>query len=189
MRMKLDLVEIFQQYLAAYPEEAERQSRFGRFIRRVKDNWWNRKQMAGHVTASGIVIDRARGRMLVVHHVALDRWLQPGGHVDDADDSLRAAAMREVEEETGISAGSLKLVSRGANIDVPLDIDSHDIGPRPEKGEGAHVHHDFRYQFDYVGDGAVKLKNDEVHAFDWWDLAKVQEAQSFRLPQNKIRRP
>ena len=56
----------------------------------------------GHVTASGIVFSPDRAAMLLVYHRRLERWLQPGGHIDLDDDSVMEAAAREVLEETGV---------------------------------------------------------------------------------------
>lgn len=80
-----------------------------------------------HVTASAFLVS-ARG--VVLHrHRRLDRWLQPGGHLDPGEAPL-AAAVREAAEETGLT---------GSPIDPrPFHIDVHP-GPR------GHTHYDLRY--------------------------------------------
>ena len=55
-----------------------------------------------HFTASAVVLDDA-DRVLLVHHNKLNLWLYPGGHVDPNEDPAQAA-LREVAEETGITA-------------------------------------------------------------------------------------
>ena len=54
----------------------------------------------GHFTASAFVLAPDRRAILEVHHAKLGRWLQPGGHVESADDSLVSAAHREVRSCT-----------------------------------------------------------------------------------------
>jgi ADP-ribose pyrophosphatase YjhB (NUDIX family) len=54
----------------------------------------------GHVTCGAVMIDNTR-RLLLIQHKALGRWL-PGGHLEPEDNSLNLAALRELEEETGI---------------------------------------------------------------------------------------
>lgn len=50
--------------------------------------------------AGGVVIDTA-GRVLVVHRPRYDDWSLPKGKLDRGETS-EAAALREVEEETGV---------------------------------------------------------------------------------------
>ncbi len=89
----------------------------------------------GHVTASAWVLSPDLHATLLTHHRKLDRWLQPGGHVED-DATIQQAALREALEESGIDR--LALVS-----DALFDIDVHLIPAR--KSEPAHYHYDFRF--------------------------------------------
>ncbi len=55
-----------------------------------------------HVTASGIVLSPGLDRTCLVLHHRLKAWVQPGGHLEDGDRTIAAAAAREVLEETGL---------------------------------------------------------------------------------------
>ncbi|MFC4506528.1 MULTISPECIES: NUDIX hydrolase [Streptomyces] len=72
----------------------------------------------GHITASALVIDPARGRVLLTLHKKLRMWLQMGGHCEPADETLAAAALREGTEESGIPG--LSLLPGG-----PVRLDRH----------------------------------------------------------------
>lgn len=72
-----------------------------------------------------------------MHHAILDRWLQFGGHADGNPD-ITAVALREAEEESGIT--SLELV-----MPQIFDVDVHEIPANPKRGEPAHLHYDIRY--------------------------------------------
>ena len=61
----------------------------------------HRTCLAGHLTGSAAVVDPGRNAALILHHVKLDRWLQPGGHADGVAD-LAEVALTEATEETGI---------------------------------------------------------------------------------------
>ena len=109
----------------------------------------------GHFTGSGFVVSPGLGAVLLVHHRRLERWLQPGGHVDADDGSVEGAARREIEEETGI--GSLE------SLGGLLDIDVHPIPPRHD--EPGHRHFDLR--FAYTTDETELTKTEEVRDVRW----------------------
>jgi ADP-ribose pyrophosphatase YjhB (NUDIX family) len=72
----------------------------------------------GHVTASALVIDPERGKVLLTLHRKLRMWLQMGGHCEPVDETLAAAALREGTEESGIAG--LTLLPGG-----PVRLDRH----------------------------------------------------------------
>lgn len=49
------------------------------------------------------IVYRETGELLLVRHEGVDRWVLPGGEVDD-DESFAEAARRELAEEAGIEA-------------------------------------------------------------------------------------
>lgn len=55
-----------------------------------------------HLTASAILISDDLNRVALTLHRKLGRWLQFGGHCEDGDRSLAAAAARETREESGL---------------------------------------------------------------------------------------
>lgn len=57
----------------------------------------------GHITASSLVLDDTGGQVLLTLHPRLGRWVQLGGHCEDADDDIVAAALREAIEESGVA--------------------------------------------------------------------------------------
>lgn len=119
----------------------------------------------GHVTASGLVLSPDRTQALLVLHRRLGVWLQPGGHVEDADATVEATARREVREETGIDVhtpGSL------------IGIDVHEI---PADGtEPAHLHHDLC--FLYLSADTEVEGNHESHDVQWWPRDRIGRAVS-----------
>lgn len=56
----------------------------------------------GHITASALVLDHSGGHALLTLHPRVGRWLQLGGHCEDSDSDISAAALREATEESGI---------------------------------------------------------------------------------------
>ena len=61
-----------------------------------------RECVPGHVTASALVLDDTGTRVLLTLHPRVGRWVQLGGHCDDGDADIVAAALREATEESGV---------------------------------------------------------------------------------------
>jgi 8-oxo-dGTP pyrophosphatase MutT (NUDIX family) len=61
-----------------------------------------RECVSGHVTASAIVLDDSGTQVLLTLHPRLGRWVQLGGHCEDDDPDIVAAALREAIEESGV---------------------------------------------------------------------------------------
>lgn len=57
----------------------------------------------GHITASAIVFDSTRTHVLLTLHPRVGKWLQLGGHCEESDADIAAAATREAREESGIA--------------------------------------------------------------------------------------
>ena len=91
----------------------------------------------GHFTASAFVLSPDRQKLLLILHRKLQKWLQPGGHVELHDQSLWHAAQREVYEEVGV-----EIVEQNPEI---FDLDIHVIPAR--KNELQHRHFDVRFLF------------------------------------------
>lgn len=62
-----------------------------------------RSQAPDHITASTLVFSADLDQVALLFHPKFDRWLQMGGHCEPFDSSLHAAAVREAQEECGLS--------------------------------------------------------------------------------------
>ena len=118
----------------------------------------------GHFTASGFVLSPDGRSVLLVLHRKLNRWLQPGGHIDPEDADLFSAACREVSEETG-------LIRLRADQDAPIIFDV-DIHPIPaHKTEPAHAHFDVRFLLQC--ETTEVTRSDESHDAAWVSLNEL----------------
>lgn len=180
------MIAEFERYAALYPDEE--QERYRRFINTYGgEELYHRKNFDGHITASGIVLDTQRRSMLMLDHVQLKKWLQPGGHVDAEDSSVFAAAQREIEEETGIAPERLTQLLRADNGFAIIDIDSHYIPPSDKKREDEHYHHDVRYLFALNdGDLSLKIALDESAAARWVALDEIPSYWGFDRIKRKL---
>ena len=126
---------------------------------------FDRATPEGHVTGSAVVARPDASEFLLVLHRKLSRWLQPGGHTEEADTSVFDTALREAREETGI-----------ARLEAPfgrtiLDVDVHAI---PARGrDPAHSHFDVRYLFVTCDEARPEASEDPTRPLRW---ASLEEA-------------
>lgn len=143
------------------------------------DKPFARLTVPGHITASAFILDKGQKHVLLIQHVGLNRWLQPGGHVDAGEAPLQAA-IREALEETG-----LKIRELTPEI---MDIDIHRIPASARKQEPAHYHVDLRYLCT-TDDDHVELNEQECGGYRWiklTDLLTVPEDSFRRFAQKAI---
>lgn len=161
-----------QRYLEAWPEE---RARLAPLLARLEapQEIHARHRMDGHVTGSAFVVDPAAGQVLLIHHRRLDRWLQPGGHVDPGETAAQGAA-REAREETGITG--LTLMPWRGEPDLPIDIDPHRIPASEKRGETEHWHFDLRFLFTADSRAPLKAQIAEVHDVRWVPVAELLAA-------------
>ncbi|MEU4835751.1 NUDIX domain-containing protein [Streptosporangium sp. NPDC023615] len=158
---------VVSDYLDAYPEEKRCLAPVLELLDDGAD-LTSRGEFRGHVTAGAILAD-PEGRILHIHHLALDRWLLPGGHVEASDGTLLDAALRELAEETGIPAAVVT-----PDGDRPVHIDIHPIPANPAKGEPDHRHIDFRFLLR-TADEVGTLQTEEVTAAAWREADSIKD--------------
>jgi 8-oxo-dGTP pyrophosphatase MutT (NUDIX family) len=138
MDREIELRSQLGAYQAADARESAHLERMKQLCESVSAPCARDSYVPGHFTASAFVLSPERDALLLILHGKLGLWLQPGGHIEQSDVSLIAAARREVAEEVGLH--ELELLPP-----VPLDVDVHLIPAR--KGEPEHAHFDVRFLF------------------------------------------
>jgi 8-oxo-dGTP pyrophosphatase MutT (NUDIX family) len=152
-----------------HPEDAELALRFRALLHDTPAPFSRDQYQPGHLTCSACVLSRDGGHVLLLHHVRLGRWLQPGGHAEPGDDTPSAGALREVREESGL-AELAPLAAPGGSALVDLDI--HAIPARGAEPE--HLHFDLRYAFASHLDAELR-RSSESHALRWIEIERLGE--------------
>jgi ADP-ribose pyrophosphatase YjhB (NUDIX family) len=67
------------------------------------DTLLTRENPIAHMTASSVIINEERTKMLMIHHKIYDTWTWQGGHTDGEEDLLNVA-LKEAEEDTGLKS-------------------------------------------------------------------------------------
>lgn len=121
------------------------------------NNCFERLNLAGHMTASGWLMNQEGDEVLLMHHKKLNEWFQFGGHAD-GDSDLFKVAIKETQEESGI----VNIMPVMSDI---FDIDIHVI---PEyQGIPAHLHYDIRFLLQ-IQNNDKEQKNEESYELAWF---------------------
>jgi len=117
----------------------------------------------GHITCTALVLHPDGRRALLMHHHRLRRWLLPGGHVEESDNTLADAARREAVEETTVR------ITPGV-IPRLVGLDVHGIPAH--KGEPFHLHHDLIFRLD--AEASEVTCTEEAPAIAWCGMDEVE---------------
>lgn len=162
-------VQELQSYCPANEQETTDQATILSFIHHFPENVLLRQNTVAHITSSGFIVNPDVTRVLLAHHNIRGVWGWSGGHAD-GDEDLRAVALREAKEETGIWQAAL-LSPHIASLDV-LPVLAH---TKNSAYVGAHLHLSVAYLLVADDTQPLRSKPDENSAVAWFDIAAFTE--------------
>jgi ADP-ribose pyrophosphatase YjhB (NUDIX family) len=121
---------------------------------------WGRGNPA-HLTASAWVVSPDRSVVLMAYHNLYDSWAWLGGHADGQRD-LRAVALREVREESGLAQARL------ASPDI-LSVEVLTVDGHEKRGAyvSSHLHLNVTFLVEADPVEPLRAKPDENRAVAW----------------------
>ncbi len=146
--------------------------------------------MQRHFTASTFVIN-SKNQVLLLWHKKAQKWMPPGGHIDEHE-LPEDAAKRECKEETGIDVEIIGDAmetdlfaanpSEGRMLKKPIAFLLETIEERPAHHEPAHEHMDFVYLAKPIDETQMlMLQESEGEEVRWFTRNDVEN-----IPQNMI---
>ena len=127
-----------------------------------------------HMTASSVIVNRNRTKMLMAFHKIYQSWAWTGGHAD-GDGDFEAVARREAQEETGIQ--NLKKLGAGAASLEVLPVWAHQ---KHGQMVASHLHLNISYLFEADDTLPLRIAEDENSAVGWLGIDRLDEYVSER---------
>ena len=132
------------------------------------DDVLTRNNVIGHFSAAGFIVNKEKNKMLAVYHKIADGWTYPGGHAD-GDDNLLRVALREVYEETGLKADTLRKEPFMISI---LPVESHF---KNNQFVSSHLHFDIIYLMEVDDSLFFEKSDDECLDIKWISFHDIEK--------------
>lgn len=167
-----DILTALQDYLRRHPKEAPGLAEPVRLLSQGPE-CASRHAYPMHVTAGALLV--RNDQILLIRHRAYGILLQPGGHLEPHDATLRDGALRELTEESGVDPASVSCLS-----ELPAYVEYAQVPARPDKGEPVHHHLDVGFAFTTDGD-IGRVQEAEVTDAAWYPLAEAERLVGWRI--------
>jgi 8-oxo-dGTP pyrophosphatase MutT (NUDIX family) len=159
-----DAADLLARYPADSPEQRFEASSWAALLRTLGPALLTRACAPSHLTASAIVLDPAAGQTCLVLHGRIGLWVQPGGHLEDGDPTLAAAAAREAGEETGLT---------GRLLAEPVLLSRHRAPCRPGL-----VDWHLDVQFALISEHRPPEVSPESRDVAWWPVESLPDLEA-----------
>lgn len=162
--MKTDYMELINSYRVHDEHEETTKANMLAFVRRNEEDVLTRDNAIAHMTASSVILNEARDKMLMIHHKIYDTWTWQGGHADGEGDLLKVA-LKEAEEETGIR--DFEVMEDKDGFILSLDILTVKEHVKNGKYISAHLHLNAAFLFTAKENHELYLNEKETNGVRW----------------------
>ena len=168
---RMNLYDDIKNYKPVNEQEARDQQQMLRFIKHNPD-YLERENQIAHFTTSIWTINKDCTKTLMVYHNIYNSWSWIGGHADGMED-LRAVALRELQEETGVQNAAL------ASEEI-FSLESLTVDGHVRKGiyVPSHLHLNVTYLAVADENEELRVNKDENQAVKWWTFEEALKAST-----------
>lgn len=159
--LTMNLYESIKKYVPVNEQETRDKEIMLRFMEQNAD-CLERSNPIAHFTASIWTVNKDRTKTLMVYHNIYNSWSWIGGHADGEED-LCAVALRELQEETGISHARL-LRDEIFSLEI-LTVDGH---MKNGVYVPSHLHFNVTYLAEADEQETLTVNKQENQAVKWW---------------------
>lgn len=167
----MNLKETIQHYLPFNEQEAQDKA-FMLYALDHSHDLLYRSNEVMHFSVSCWIVNPAHTKTLMIYHRIYDSWAWSGGHADGEEDLLKVA-VKEMQEETGISHAHL-VSAHPFSLEV-LTVDGH---IKNNRYVSSHLHLNLTYLFEADENEKLIVNDIETNGVQWIKLSEVHEKVS-----------
>lgn len=162
----MNLLSVLKNYEPYNEQEEKDREVMINFINKNDDSL-TRENKIGHFTASSWILNKNRDKVLMIYHNIYKSWAWTGGHAD-GEENLLNVAIKEAEEETGLSEVK-------ALMNNPLSLETITVDGHIKRGEyvPSHLHLNVTFLLEADDKQALIVKEDENSGVKWVSLEEA----------------
>lgn len=164
----MNYVEEILNFMPSCEQEENDKKLIEGLIKEHGDKLKYRESELFHLTASSLTMNEKLDKVLMVHHNIYNTWSWIGGHADGESDLL-SVAMREIQEESGVS--NVKAVQDNA---ISLDILTTNAHKKKGKHVSSHLHLNVSYYIIADENEPLRIKPDENSGVKWIPVDELE---------------
>jgi len=144
-----------------YNEQEEKDKEVITYCIGVFEDVLTRNNEIAHITSTAFTVNKAKDKVLMIHHNIYNSWSWIGGHADGEEDLL-AVAMKELTEETGVK----NIHPASTNI---FSLDVLTVLGHTKRGNyvSPHLHLSITYLIEADENELLVVKEDENSGVKW----------------------